>query len=60
MKSEVVAFHDLGMEAIHAFELKDFPVTVAVDASGASIHKHLFSKHQTISIHSTNRKAGNI
>lgn len=44
VKSEVVAFHDLGMEAIHAFEFKDFPVTVAVDASGASIHRHLLLK----------------
>lgn len=37
--SRVVAFEDLGMEAIHEFELKDFPVTVAVDATGASIHR---------------------
>jgi fumarate hydratase class I len=38
-RSRVVAFHDLGMEAIHEFELKDFPVTVAVDAKGRSIHR---------------------
>ncbi len=37
--ARVVAFADLGMEAIHEFELKDFPVTVAVDASGRSIHR---------------------
>lgn len=37
--SRVVAFPDLGMEAIHEFELQDFPVTVAVDATGASIHR---------------------
>lgn len=37
--ARVVAFHDLGMEAIHAFELADFPVTVAVDAQGRSIHR---------------------
>lgn len=37
--ARVVAFPELGMEAIHEFELKDFPVTVAVDASGASIHR---------------------
>ncbi len=36
--ARVVAFEDLGMEAIHEFEFKDFPVTVAVDATGASIH----------------------
>jgi fumarate hydratase class I len=37
--SEVVAFEELGMEAIHEFELKDFPVIVAVDSLGNSIHK---------------------
>lgn len=40
-RAEVVAFADLGMEAIHAFELKEFPVTVAVDATGASVHRHI-------------------
>ena len=38
-KSTVVAFPELGMEAIHEFEVKDMPVTVAVDATGASIHQ---------------------
>ena len=37
--ARVVAFADLGMEAIHEFEIKDMPVTVAVDASGTSVHK---------------------
>jgi len=37
-KSKVLAFADLGMEAIHEFEVKDMPVTVAVDASGTSVH----------------------
>ncbi|WP_374013668.1 fumarate hydratase [Pseudoxanthomonas koreensis] len=37
--SKVVAFEDLGMEAIYEFEVKDMPVTVAVDASGESVHK---------------------
>jgi fumarate hydratase class I len=37
--SRVIAFEDLGMEAIHEFEVKDMPVTVAVDASGNSIHE---------------------
>ena len=32
--SRVVAFGDLGMEAIYEFEVKDMPVTVAVDARG--------------------------
>ncbi len=37
--ARVLAFDDLGMEAIHEFELADFPVTVAVDARGRSIHR---------------------
>ncbi len=36
--SEVVGFHDLGMEAIYEFEVQDMPVTVAVDAEGQSVH----------------------
>lgn len=36
--SKVVAFADLGMEAIYEFEVKDMPVTVAVDTQGVSIH----------------------
>ncbi len=36
--SKVVGFADLGMEAIYEFEVQDFPVTVAVDASGANVH----------------------
>lgn len=38
-KSRVVAFADLGMEAIHEFEVVDMPVTVAVDSLGESVHK---------------------
>jgi len=37
--SEVIAFPELGMEAIHEFEVKDMPVTVAVDVNGNSVHK---------------------
>ena len=37
-KSRVVAFEDLGMEAIYEFEVQDMPVTVAVDSSGSSVH----------------------
>jgi fumarate hydratase, class I len=37
-KSRVVAFQDLGMEAIYEFEVEDMPVTVAVDSNGASVH----------------------
>src|SRR5258706_7951340 len=38
-KSRVLAFGDLGMEAIYEFEVRDMPVTVAVDANGASVHQ---------------------
>ncbi|MEE4246583.1 MAG: fumarate hydratase [Kangiellaceae bacterium] len=38
-KARVVAFEDLGMEAIYEFEVKDMPVTVAVDTTGESVHK---------------------
>ena len=36
--AKVVAFEDLGMEAIYEFEIKDMPVTVAVDTHGESVH----------------------
>jgi fumarate hydratase class I len=36
--ARVVAFADLGMEAIYEFDVKDMPVTVAVDAKGTSVH----------------------
>src|SRR5216117_626345 len=38
-KARVLAFGDLGMEAIYEFEVKDMPVTVAVDANGTSVHQ---------------------
>ncbi len=37
--SRVVAFGDLGMEAIYEFDVKDMPVTVAVDSKGTSVHE---------------------
>lgn len=36
--AEVLAFPELGMEAIYEFEVKDMPVTVAVDVNGTSVH----------------------
>ena len=36
--AKVVAFEDLGMEAIYAFTVKDMPVSVAVDSQGDSVH----------------------
>ena len=38
-KSRIVAFEDLGMEAIHEFVVEDMPVTVAVDTRGESVHQ---------------------
>jgi fumarate hydratase class I len=37
--AKVVAFEDLGMEAIYEFTVQDMPVTVAVDATGESVHR---------------------
>ena len=37
--ARVLAFADLGMEAIHEFDVRDMPITVAVDAQGNSVHK---------------------
>jgi len=37
--SRIVAFADLGMEAIYEFDVRDMPVTVAVDATGSSVHQ---------------------
>ncbi|MGA4045543.1 fumarate hydratase [Ralstonia pseudosolanacearum] len=37
--AKMLAFEDLGMEAIYEFDVKDMPVTVAVDSAGTSVHK---------------------
>jgi fumarate hydratase class I len=37
--SRVVAFPELGMEAIYEFEVQDMPVSVAVDTQGNSVHQ---------------------
>jgi fumarate hydratase class I len=37
--ARVVAFEDLGMEAIYEFDVREMPVTVAVDAKGTSVHQ---------------------
>ena len=37
--ARVLAFEDLGMEAIYEFDVKDMPVTVAVDSTGVSVHQ---------------------
>lgn len=38
-EARIVAFEDLGMEAIHEFVVEDMPVTVAVDSNGTSVHE---------------------
>lgn len=38
-KSRVVAFEELGMEAVYEFEIENMPVTVGVDSAGESVHK---------------------
>ena len=37
--SRLLAFGDLGMEAIYEFDVRDMPVTVAVDSKGTSVHQ---------------------
>jgi fumarate hydratase class I len=37
--AKVIAFEDLGMEAIYEFDVQDMPVTVAVDSTGTSVHQ---------------------
>lgn len=37
-KAKVLAFPELGMEAIYEFDVEDMPVTVAVDTNGVSVH----------------------
>lgn len=47
-KAKKLAFKELGMEAIYEFEVKDMPVTVAVDQEGHSIHTEGPKKWQII------------
>ena len=37
--SRIIAFEDLGMEAIYELKVEDMPVNVGVDTNGNSIHK---------------------
>ena len=46
--SKVIAFPELGMEAMYEFEVEDMPVTVAVDSDGQSIHQAGVKKWQEI------------
>ncbi|HEY0563217.1 MAG TPA: fumarate hydratase [Methylophilus sp.] len=52
--ARVLAFADLGMEAIYEFDVVDMPVTVAVSATGEAVHKTGPAKwQQKIAIHAT-------
>ena len=46
--AKVLAFEEMGMEAIYEFDVKDMPVTVAVDSLGESVHKTGPEKWQKI------------
>ncbi|MEE9444390.1 MAG: fumarate hydratase [Cocleimonas sp.] len=46
--AKVLAFEEIGMEAIYEFEVKDMPVTVAVDSKGESVHQTGPEKWQKI------------
>ena len=48
-KCEVVAYDDLGPEAIHRLEVEDFPVTVVIDANGNNLYeqgREAYLKHE--------------
>jgi len=38
-QARIIAFEELGMEAIHEFIVEDMPVTVAVDSAGEAVHQ---------------------
>ena len=46
--AKVLAFEEMGMEAIYEFDVEDMPVTVAVDTEGVSIHTTGPAKWRTI------------
>ena len=48
--ARVIAFADLGMEAVHEFEVEDMPVIVAVDARGESVHETGPAQWRTITL----------
>lgn len=43
-KSEVIAYDDLGTEAIRKLEVKDFPVIVVIDSEGTDLYETVMSK----------------
>jgi len=53
VNSEIKAFPELGMEAIYEFEVKDMPITVAVDTKGEAVHQTGPAQWQKIILHNT-------
>jgi fumarate hydratase, class I len=58
--ARVVGFADLGMEAIYEFDVKDMPVTVAVDSSGTSVHNTGPQEWQAKISHRVSKNIGKI
>ncbi len=50
IKSEVIAYEELGPEAIYKLEVKDFPVTVTYDIYGGNLVKDEVNKYRSIEI----------
>lgn len=46
MKAEVVAYDDLGTEAIHKLEVKDFPVIVVIDCEGNNLYETAINEYK--------------
>ncbi len=51
--AEVLAYEDLGTEAIHRFEIKDFPAIVVIDAYGENIYETEPKKYAKIQLFNT-------
>ena len=47
-EAEVVAFEDLGPEAIYRFKVEDFPATVVIDSRGNDLYKSGREKYKQI------------
>lgn len=48
VKSEIVAYEDLGTEAIRKLEVKNFPVIVVIDGEGNDLYEQAIEKYRTI------------
>ena len=46
LSAEVIAFDDLGTEAIRKLQVKELPVVVAVDSEGNDVYKMAISNYQ--------------